>query len=165
MSGTGTLGTLIINGGTLAPGASPGLLNSGNVTFNGGTFSVEINGTTVGSLYDQLNVTGSVTLQSNTALVINFGYAHAFGDSFSIINNDALDAIVGGGLFTYLGTPLADGDIFIDFGDSTALMIDYTGGTDNNDVVLSVVPEPGAVTMLLGGIGLLLGGQRFRRRK
>ena len=165
VSGTGTLGTLIINGGTLAPGASPGLLNSGNVTFNGGTFSVEINGTTVGSLYDQLNVTGSVTLQSNTALVINFGYAHAFGDSFSIINNDALDAIVGGGLFTYLGTPLADGDIFIDFGDSTALMIDYTGGTDNNDVVLSVVPEPGAVTMLLGGIGLLLGGQRFRRRK
>ncbi len=165
LSGTGTVGPVIVNGGTLAPGASPGILNSGNVTFNGGALSIELNGTTVGTLYDQLNVTGSVTLQSNTALAINFGYGQQIGDSFTIINNDGLDTIGGGGLFTFAGTPLADGDLFSDFGNNTSLMIDYTGGTDDNDVVLSVVPEPGAVTMLLGGIGLLLGGQRLRRRK
>ena len=165
LSGSGTVGTVIVNGGIIAPGTSPGILNTGNITFNGGTLSLEFNGTTVGTLYDQLNVTGTVTLQSDTALAINFGYAQQVGDSFTIVNNDGLDPKGGAGLFTFLGTPLADGDLFSDFGNNTSLMIDYTAGSDDNDVVLSVVPEPGAVTMLLGGIGLLLGGQRFRRRK
>ncbi len=162
LSGTGILGTVVINGGSLAPGASPGVLNTGNLTLNGGSLTVELNGTTVGTLYDQLNVTGSVTLQSNTALAINFGYTHGVGDSFTIINNDALDAISGGGLFTFAGTPLSDGALFSDFGDLTSLMIDYTGGSNNNDVVLTVVPEPGSLVMLMGGLAILTGARRRR---
>ena len=163
LSGTGTLGPVIINGGTLAPGSSPGILNSGNVTFNGGTLSVELNGTTVGTLYDQLNVTGSVTLQSNTALAINFGYGQQVGDTFTIISNDSTDTIAGSGLFTFLGTPLADGDLFSDFGNETSLMIDYTAGSNNNDVTLTVVPEPGSLVMLMGGLAILTGARRRRR--
>ena len=163
LSGTGTVGTVIVSGGTLAPGASPGILNSGDVTFNGGSFSVELNGTTVGTLYDQLNVTGSVTLQSNAALAINFGYGKQIGDSFTIVNNDGTDAIAGAGRFTFAGTPLADGDLFSDFGNETSLLIDYTAGSDNNDVVLTVVPEPGSLVMLMGGLAMLAGIRRRRQ--
>jgi len=35
----------------------------------------------------------------------------------------------------------------------------------NNDIVLQVVPEPNAMTMMAGSIGLALGLQRFRRRR
>lgn len=38
-------------------------------------------------------------------------------------------------------------------------------GDGGNDIVLNVVPEPGAATALLGGVTLLLGIQRFRRRQ
>ena len=163
LSGTGTVGTVMVNGGTLAPGASPGILNSGNITFSGGALSVELNGTTVGTLYDQLNVTGSVTLQSNVALAINFGYGKQIGDSFTIVNNDGVDAIGGAGRFTFSGTPLQDGDLFSDFGNNTSLLIDYTAGSDNNDVVLTVVPEPGSLVMLMGGLAMLAGVRRRRQ--
>lgn len=38
-------------------------------------------------------------------------------------------------------------------------------GDGGNDIVLNVVPEPGAATALLGGVTLVLGIQRFRRRQ
>jgi hypothetical protein len=34
-----------------------------------------------------------------------------------------------------------------------------------NNLVLTVIPEPGALSTLLGGFGVLLGLQRFRRRR
>jgi len=33
-----------------------------------------------------------------------------------------------------------------------------------NDIALVVIPEPGTLVTLAGGLGLLLGLQRFRRR-
>ena len=38
----------------------------------------------------------------------------------------------------------------------------FTGG---NDVALMAIPEPNALAMLAGSLGLALGLQRFRRRK
>src|SRR5262249_6322067 len=49
-------------GGTVSPGASPGILTNGNVNLAGGTLAIELNGTTVGTQFDQLNVNGTVTL-------------------------------------------------------------------------------------------------------
>ena len=55
------------SGSTLAPGissSSTGILTvSNSVTLNGNsTFNVQLNGTTVGSKYDQLNVTGNSSI-------------------------------------------------------------------------------------------------------
>ena len=34
-----------------------------------------------------------------------------------------------------------------------------------NDVTLTAIPEPGSAVSLLGGLGCLVGLQRFRRRR
>ena len=52
--------------------------------------------------------------------------------------------------------------MFSDFGNFTSLTIDYNGG-DGNDVVLAVVPEPGSLVMLMGGLAVLAGARRRRK--
>ena len=61
LGGSGAIGSevTVFDGGTLAPGNSPGILTlEDGVTFYGGSFAVELNGTTAGTEYDQLLVTG-----------------------------------------------------------------------------------------------------------
>lgn len=75
------------------------------------------------------------------------------------------------GLFTVPGFgPIADynaGDLTpsVFFLDGTPVAIDYDHGPMNNQVALVVVPEPGTALSLAGAAGLMLGLQRFRRRR
>lgn len=167
LSGSGTVGTLtLMNGGTIAPGNSPGVLNSADLTLNGGTLAFEFNGRTVGTQYDQINVTGMVSLTANTAFTLSLGFIPAVGDTFTIINNDDIDALNRGTFaLSFGGTPLTEGALF-STANGVQFRITYAGGIDNNDVVLTTtIPEPASVASLIGGVGMLLGMQRFRRRK
>lgn len=164
VSGTGTLGgsgsvgsITVASGGTLSPGNSPGILNTGNVDLqSGSTLAIELNGDTAGTGYDQLNVTGTVALAGT--LDLSLGYAPVENTMFFIINNDGTDAVTG----TFSG--LADNDWFQD--GSQWFKIGYSGDagtnsfTGGNDVVLMAVPEPGAT--LLGSLGVLA---LLRRRR
>ena len=109
----------------LAPGLSPGITNTGDLNL-AGVFLVEIEGTTVGTQYDQTNVTGTVTLAGAT-LTLAGAYPPAVGDTFTIIANDGADAVAG----TFAG--LAEG-ASVTFNGVT-MVISYVGGT-GNDVVL-----------------------------
>jgi len=130
LGGTGTAGPLTAVGGTVSPGASPGLLGSGSVSFGAGsTFSVELNGTTVGTEYDRLAVAGAVTLGGT--LSVSLGFTPSLGSIFTILSNDGADAVAG----TFAGLP--EGASFA-LG-SNALQISYAGG-DGNDVTLTSVP-------------------------
>ena len=162
LGGSGTVGALTIDlGGILAPGNSPGILNVNGAYTQNGTLSLELNGTVAGSLsnqHDQVNVTGSVTL--NGLLAATVGYVPAPNDLLFILLNDDVgsDAITG----TFTG--LAQGDtVTLDGYD---WKISYTansvGGTflGGNDVALMAVPEPGAA--LLGSLGMLA---LLRRRR
>ena len=60
----------------------------------GSTFGVRLNGGTVGTEYDQLAVAGTVDLGDAT-LSLTLGYTPAVGDSFTIIDNDGTDDVVG----------------------------------------------------------------------
>jgi fibronectin-binding autotransporter adhesin len=134
LGGSGTVNQTTVNsGGALAPGNSPGILNTGDLTLNSGSsLDVEINGTTPGTEHDQVNVTGTVTLNS-PELNISLGYAPVKGDTYTIINNDAVDAVTG----TFNG--LTEGATF-SFG-SQLFQITYTG-VDGNDVVISYLYSP-----------------------
>lgn len=130
LKGTGTVGTLTVeNGGVVAPGHSPGCLGTGSLTLTG-TYQVEIGGTTACSEYDQLNVTGTVDVSNGkiTATIVN-GFVPKVGQSFTIINNDASDAVTG----TFQG--IAEGGSYTN--DGVTYSVTYKGG-DGNDVVLTV---------------------------
>src|SRR5262249_34593277 len=101
LGGSGIVGNITNTlGGGVAPGSSTAILTSSNVLFSGASsdFTVELNGTTPGSGYDQLNVRGSVALGGATLNVVpNFSPfdAPADGTVFTIINNDGADAVSG----------------------------------------------------------------------
>lgn len=134
LGGTGTVGRITsLGGGVVSPGASPGMLNSSNLTLGAtAILRVDLNGTTAGVGYDQLSVTGSVNLGGCTLDLIT-GFTPAVGDTFTIINNDLADPIVG----TVNG--LVSGAIFTNSG--MVFQISYVGGS-GNDLVLTCVNPP-----------------------
>jgi len=141
LQGIGTVGavSLTASAAALAPGDSPGILTCGNFGGGSGSLNVELNGTTAGSSYDQLNVLGSVNL-SGMALNPTLGYASSVNDQFTIINNDGSDAVLG----TFTGLP--QGKKFYLGGE--LFQITYNGGS-GNDVVLSrlITPPPPTLTI------------------
>jgi len=131
LAGSGTVGgtVSVASGGTVSPGFSPECLATGDVTFAvASTFAVELNGTTVCIEYDQLDVTGTVSLGGST-LSVTLSFVPAVGNSFTIIQNDgdAADPVIGS---------FAQGN-FITVG-AVLFAIDYSGG-DGNEVVLTRV--------------------------
>ncbi|MGI9213886.1 MAG: putative Ig domain-containing protein, partial [Methylococcaceae bacterium] len=137
---TGTSGAVTVqSGGILAPGNSPGLLtlNNGLTVSSGGILAMEITGTAAGTGYDQLKVNGSVDVTGATLSLSLGSFAPTAGDHFTLIDNDAADAI--SGQVAVGGTVLAQGDSVV-VGSNTFLL-SYTGG-DGNDLVLTVNTPP-----------------------
>ena len=140
-----------------SPGNSPA-----EVAFGGGlmlpstsVLEIELGGLLQGDDYDFLDVIGDVTL--NGLLDVSLLAPFVLGEyqQFNILS-------VGGTLAgTFNG--LAEGGFVGNFG-GTDLFITYAAG-DGNDVALSSVPEPAALTLLaLGGLTLLgLTGRRQKR--
>lgn len=146
--GTIVMGVTVKPGGKLAPGNSPGCINSGGLTLtSGSTYEVEIAGTTVCTQYDQTNVTGTVDLGGATlnTLLLN-SFTGSQGNTFTIVNNDGADAVTG----TFSG--LAEGASITVGG--TVFRISYVGG-DGNDVVLTITNNPPAVGVPNTGMKLL----------
>ena len=131
-------GAVTVSGSaSVSPGTSPAALATGSVSLATGTsFTVELDGPTPGSGYDQLIVTGTVDLNSDSGAGATLiagrapGFVPALGFEAIIIDNDGGDAVDG----TFAGLP--EGATVnlsgIDF------TISYQGG-DGNDVSLSFV--------------------------
>jgi autotransporter-associated beta strand protein len=136
LGGSGTVGRPVTVPGTgaLAPGTSPETLSVGDLSLAADSvLNIELNGTTVETEYDQLIVNGTVSLGDAT-LNLTLGYVPNNGHSFTIISNDGTDAV--SGTLKVSGVPIPDGSDFILGGNR--YVVDYTSGTDNNDVTLTV---------------------------
>ena len=161
LSGNGTFrnGVAITTSGTLAPGHGIGTMTVSDVTFqSNSTLALEIASV---SAFDQLKVTGSISLLGPVNLTLSLGFDPADDvDSFLVIANEGPGA-TGGSVnsrFSFAGTPLEEGASFLV--GAQAFRITYTGGT-GNDVVLHATPEPSV--SLLSALALAMAG--FRRRR
>ncbi len=118
--------------GQVNPGNSAGLINVAGTFFENlnATYNAEIGGLTPGALYDQINVTGTVTVGGILNVSLIGGFTPAVGNQFVIVNNGSASPT--GGSFAGLG----EGAIITLGG--TQLKISYVGG-DGNDVVLTAI--------------------------
>ncbi|BCG26160.1 hypothetical protein TUM18999_43510 [Pseudomonas tohonis] len=139
LAGSGTLGgdVIVQSGGTLSPGGAgvATLTVNGNLTLaSGSTLALDINGTTAGTGYDRVVVNGTVDV-SGAALAVTHGYAAGSGDSYTVIVNDAADAVTG----TFSG--VTEGGKFNAAGNGTELTTSYIGGS-GNDLTLTAPIAP-----------------------
>jgi autotransporter-associated beta strand protein len=124
----------ITSAGILSPGNSPGILQTGSLTVaSGAEVQIDLAGTTAGSGYDQLSVTGGVSIDGSR-LSLSYGtFTASAGNEFLILLNDGNDAISG----RFLGLP--DGALVTsDFaGSGLKARISYYAG-DGNDISLII---------------------------
>ena len=180
LGGNGTMSgaVSVASGNNLAPGASgvgsTAVLKTGALTLSSGSnFQVDINGTTVGTGYDQLGVTNGASIAgSNLLITLGTTFTQSdVGDKFAILSNITAGLVSG----TFSG--LSEGASFNSGSDQ--FMITYVGnagdGTNGNDIVLTLtaVPEPStwlAAALALGAVGYmqrrrLRGSSRHRRQE
>lgn len=159
LGGIGTVGGAVSVTGTISPGASVGTFTTtSTLSINaGGVYKFELNSDT--STADKiiaagvsLNATSTINLSDLGSTVLTAG------TSFTIIDNTSGSAITG----TF--SNLADAQQVV-IGVNT-FEADYEGGIGSNDLTLTVVvPEPTTIAMTLLGAGMLVGVQRFRRKR
>ena len=162
LGGNGTLSAVnVAFGGSIAPGNSTGILNSGSFDLQtGGLLSIELGGLNAGVDYDQLNVAGGVSLAGDLQLSLLNNFSFVMGDRFFVIVNDGNDPVIGS--FANANNRISVGGVEFDvFYSGDSLSNQTLGG---NDVVLQVVPEVGSAIILASGLGILLGLRRFRMR-
>jgi autotransporter-associated beta strand protein len=164
LGGTGTMtGAVTANAGAnIAPGNggnNTAILTTGALTLAAtSNFRVDINGTTAGTGYDQINVaTGGVTI-TNSVLVVTVGTTLSLGQTFTILNKVSLGAITG----TFAGVP--QGGTVVG-SNGTVFQVSYTGGT-GNDIVLTVVQvAPVSEPSTWMGGALAIAGLAFTQRR
>ena len=155
-------GDLLQSGGTLAPGNSPGttIINGDYTLGTGGTLEIDIEGLTAGSQYDQLVVSGDVSLAGELSVLLDAGYSPTYNDLFWIVNNMGESTTTSGmfdGIDQGEAFPLGGRSFFVYYGANYETQAFYGG----NDVLLTTIPEPSTLVMLLGLLGLI----GFRRRR
>jgi hypothetical protein len=129
LNGSGSIGSLTTTPSPFANVAPGGILTTGPVQLGSQTqYFVSLTGPSAGSGYGQLAVTGGVTLAANVNLGVNLAYTPTVGQTYTLIDNDGVDAIAG----TFNGLP--EGSTLTS--NASQFTISYVGGT-GNDVVLT----------------------------
>jgi len=172
LNGNSTVtGNLTLTSGTLAPGNGTGITTvGGNFTVDhNSTLVAQVSGTVAEISYDQVKVSGNVSLDGTLDLTKLSGLT--LGETITLIDNTGSGTTTG-----YFSTILTSGSTYTVTSNSDYTFISGTteyllrfsanadSGSSFNDVTLTVVPEPGTWAMVLGGIGMLAFGQRLRRR-
>ena len=138
LGGTGTVGN-VTNSGIVNPGVpgTPGALTvAGNLTLGPGSLVLDLTNT---NTYDRVIANGGANI-TGTSLSLNIGTGViSNGDSFTILDVPAAGAVVTG---TFVNLPTSGSTFTVG---SQIFSIDYAGGPNHNDVVLTAVASGGAV--------------------
>jgi len=157
--GSGSVQGLTLNGGTVAPGNSPGLLTAYELNGSNGTFQFQLGApTTRGVTYDAINVTSLLTLGANTAWTFETldNYAYADGNTYDLFDwgsadMSTFDSAVLLAALPDLNTPSTD--------------LKWNVSNFTMDGTVGVIPEPSTASLLLGGTASLIALRVMRRNK
>jgi hypothetical protein len=127
--GTGTLGFGVVDASILTPAdskTSAGILTvSGTYRQNsGGALNIAIGGTTAGTKYDQLNVTGAATVNGTLNLSLINGFVPTVGSTFEILNASS----VSGTFSTVNGAQINGSEHFVVACDTTDCDVTVASG-------------------------------------
>ncbi|MEO8351745.1 MAG: PEP-CTERM sorting domain-containing protein [Chthoniobacteraceae bacterium] len=156
LGGAGVVqGNVVLEGGSILPGSSPGILTiEGDLLLSSGRIVLEIGGLTPGTDYDQLLVSGDFALDGGE---IEFAFIDGFeplaGQTFTIF--DVGGMFVSDTVFSVSG--LEPGWEFRTGFDPALGSFGLTSLTDG----IATVPEPSACALIALGTGMVL----FRRRE
>ena len=148
LGGSGTAGTVTLNGGLLSPGNSPGLLTMASLDARNGSFLFELEAPTVrGITYDAIDISNLLTLGANTSFVFqtNNGYVFQMGDTYDLFNWNTLDAAAFDTAVLASALPtLSSPDLSWNVSQFTL------------DGTVSVIPEPSTLDLILFPVKLLM---------
>jgi hypothetical protein len=152
LNGVGAItGNVDNQGGTVAPGHSPGMLTiTGNYTQSAASLlDIELGGTTAGAGYSQLKVSGLAQLAGNVDVHIVNGFAPTLGETFDIL--------------TY-GSYTGGFNQILSFDSGYDYTVDYSAPGTAKLVVTAAAAVPEMSTLVTAGLMLGAGGLLLRRR-
>lgn len=136
-------GNIDLEGGTISPGSSPGLLTiDGDLYALSGSLFFELGGTGRGTEFDALDVTETFTLNGSASLLLSFI------DSFeNTITSSQTFTLIQAGTLTGTFADIANGDRILTSDGFGSFQVNYGSGSAfaANHVVLSgyqAIPEP-----------------------
>lgn len=180
LGGTGVLSgsANILSGGTLSP-SGQGTFPVGNLTVNsfnlnaGAHLSLVIKNTTAGGFgsVTTTNPATGMSLSGDLILTVSAGYTPTGSDALLLVINNGTTP--GGTMGNFSGVTVNDANGSNTYSGVEGSMVvlnnqqfdlTYLAGSNGNSVELLAIPEPGPWAMVLGGFGMLIVGQRLRRR-
>ena len=144
LNGDGTVQADVNNtAAVIGPGSSPGMLTiDGNLTLNpGSSLQMEIGGTTAGTQYDQLNITGTASLDGTIDIIQFGGFNVGPVDVFTLVQFASATGSLGPGANPYPTHELSP--------TPTAIVFQPAGGP----LVVTTTIDPGDGTCDLAGTG------------
>ena len=157
LGGSGSVQGLTLNGGTVAPGNSPGLLTAYELNGSNGTFQFQLGApTTRGTTYDAINVSTLLTLGASTSWTFETldNYSFQMNDSYDLFNFASIEASAFDVNTLLAALPNLD---------TANSNLKWDANSFTTDGVVNVIPEPSTFSLLLGG-GIVLIGLRIVRR-
>ena len=158
LGGSGSVQGLTLNGGTVAPGNSPGLLTAYELNGSNGTFQFQLGApTTRGTTYDAINVTTLLTLGSSTAFTFETlnSYAYAMGDVYDLFDFASIDVSVFDNSVLLAALP----DL-----DTANSNLTWNVNSFNADGIVNVIPEPSTLSLMFGGLSGLIALRMMRKK-
>ena len=159
LGGSGSVQGLTLNGGTVAPGNSPGLLTAYELNGSNGTFQFQLGApTTRGTTYDAINVTTLLTLGANTGFTFETlnSYTYAMGDVYDLFDFASIDVSAFDNSVLLAALP----DL-----DTANSNLTWDVNSFNADGIVNVIPEPSTLSLMFGGLTGLIALRIMRRRR